>query len=188
VDVRSWSKRLEGAAFAAFIPLIAKLLYKYDVEITPRENSCALLYAGLAQAIQLQGPPSTILPLDWTPGDIVSFYNNFPMAQNLYAFETAVAPFPLNHARRVVLSILIAWYKDLDQGSVHLAIQVLFPLGTDVVVLECEGRNRSHPFFSGLSVVECTSQTMWGLGELCRTTPGASSEFVKWEECPSEIF
>jgi len=45
-----------------------------------------------------------IFPLTWTFDTIVGAFNNFPAVRELYHFATAVAPFSLNHGRRVLLS------------------------------------------------------------------------------------
>jgi len=62
------------------------------------------LYRGLAEAIRGQRIPVDIFPLTWTFDTIVGAFNNFPAVRELYHFATAVAPFSLNHGRRVLLS------------------------------------------------------------------------------------
>jgi len=94
--------------FAAFIPVVCKVYYGYDILVRQGVTTVEALYHGLTEAIRGQCIPVDIFPLTWTFDTIVGAFNNFPEARELYHFATAVVPYSLNHGRRVLLSVLFA--------------------------------------------------------------------------------
>jgi len=106
-----WRRVLQESTFAAFIPVVCKVFYDYDVNVKQGGITVEALYHGLAEGQRIS---VDLFPLTWTFDTIVGAFNNFPEVRELYHFATAVAPFSFNHGRRVLLSALFVMSKNVS--------------------------------------------------------------------------
>jgi len=187
VDMPQWRRILQESTFAALIPVVCKVFYSFDVNVKQGGITVEALYHGLAEAIRGQRVPMDIFPLTWTFDTIVGAFNNFPEVRELYHFATAVAPFSLNHGRRVLLSALFVMSEGvrLDKESWAKAFTAVF-FEEGFVALECVGRVTSNAAFNNCSLRCCSGLEVLELLKACYSVEDEGS-VVEWNLIPFRL-